>query len=332
MERPEIFLGIMTDEASYEDQVCQELFSILDEDDSPDSADPDPELEYITKKSDWHGIPVQVDMFHKMDVALEIPHLDSSIRPEVNRDIDAYMPQNPPKEIVEYSMAKARLRQGANVKYTWRSVRMSVLKELWHNQSTWPELEDECHANKDDPQVKAMLASMKRAYGSRDPYMQAHRDRIAGEVPGVLRRIPDGTIYIAVEKNRAVLFFLFPRGLIFTYDEATVQHIFEDLATYAKYEPPPKPDEKRHALDDEWIQEHPEFSVEQGGYHGTYHWGCHHEEGHEEVTFGVKTTDTLLQLANTARMREELMEGACGALTRALYFWFGAGPELANAV
>lgn len=57
MERPEIFLGIITDEASYEDQVCQELFSILDEDDSPDSADPDPELEYITKKSElaWHS-------------------------------------------------------------------------------------------------------------------------------------------------------------------------------------------------------------------------------------------------------------------------------------
>ena len=90
---------------------------------------------------------------------------------------------------------------------------------------------------------------IRNSYRARDPFLQAQRDKAVAEVPGLLRRVREGTIYTAVDGHGAVLLFLFPCGLTFTYDAATTQRIFNDLATYVKDEPPPKPDATRHPLD-----------------------------------------------------------------------------------
>ena len=270
-------------------------------------------------------------MFYHMDASQEDPHEHSIIGSDVRSAIQQCMPKRPDKELVQYLTAKARLESGTDDKRSWRSIRLAVLRELWNNPASWAALEAECRARREDPEIQKMLKSVKKSYRYWDPWWQAHQDRVAGEGPDILRKLPEGTIYIAVDKHGAVLLFVFPRGLTFTYDEATTQHIFDDLATYARHEPPPKPDVRRHPLDEDWIKEHPEFSSEQGGYHGTYHWGCHHEVDHETVTFVVETGDTRLLNRNThiARLNKELMTGACGVLTRALYFWFGVlDPDL----
>lgn len=345
MNPPRIFRGTIDDQDSYEAEVREDILTFSKKElralPSPTLSspvehvfmgviqEPDPSPEYTSKSFDWNGITVEVDVFHQMDTLLENPFEYSNIGGSTKEDIQNASPRPPSKDIVEYSVAKARIQLGPNDKTSSTEIRNNVLRELWRDPSSWPELQKDCRAKREDPEIKASMKAFARSYRSRDPFLQAQRDKAAAEVPGLLRRLPEDAIYIAVDKHGAVLLFLFPRGLTFTYDEETTQKIFDDLATYARYEPPPKPDVKRHPLDEDWVKERPEFTAEQGGYRGVYHWGCHHELGHETITHVIKTIDTRREHRETARLRDELMRGACGLLTRAIYFWFGVlDPDL----
>lgn len=278
MNPPEIFHGSIDDEASYEAEVREKLLTFSEEElralPSPTLSspvehifmgviqEPDPGPEYTSKTFDWNGISVQIDVFHQMDTLLDCPYEYSNIGVSTREDIHNASPKPPSRDIVEYSIAKARIQLGPTDKTSSKDIRIGVLRELWRDPSGWPELEKECRAKREDPEIKAAMKAFARSYRARDPFLQSRREKTAVEVSDLLRRVPEGTMYIAVDKQGAVLLFLFPRGLTFTYDEATTHHIFSDLATYAMYEPPPKPDSARHPLDEDWVKEHPEFTAE----------------------------------------------------------------------
>lgn len=199
---PRIFRGSIDNEATYEAEVRKELLTFSEEElralPSPTLSspvehifmwviqEPDPGPEYTSKTFDWNGIPVQVDVFHQMDTFLDCPYEYSKIGGSTREDIQNTSPKAPSRDIVEYSIAEARIQLGPTDKTSSKDIRIGVLRELWRDPSSWPELEKECRAKREDPEIKAVMKAFARSYRARDPFLQSRREKTAAEVSGLL--------------------------------------------------------------------------------------------------------------------------------------------------
>jgi hypothetical protein len=93
----------------------------------------------------------------------------------------------------------------------WLGRWLDALGLLWHEETTWPLLEE--HYENADNEMETILEKVsanmpKDAY---DPYRQFDRDTVAGEHEHILRTVAG--LYVAVDVNWKVLVFMFPKAL-----------------------------------------------------------------------------------------------------------------------
>lgn len=348
---PELFSGYVADLPAHEQRMRESWFSKAKEQlaRAYELGFVSPEDESTILRFDWEGEDVQWEVFHKIDMSRKDICENSGIHSRVDKQVEELMPPAPPQCVVEWVMATTYVKEKAKGKSGKRTYKkasgkgkvlskkelakklaarrakwlgrwLDALGLLWHEETTWPLLEE--HYENADNEMETILEKVsanmpKDAY---DPYRQFDRDTVAGEHEHILRTVAG--LYVAVDVKWKVLVFMFPKALEYFYNGSEIQErVDEDLTRYAYIEPPPHPDPQRHRNDKYWIKQNPHFAKPKG-VHGTYHMGCWQVKGHRKDPI-VETHDSLPDHAHIARLQKELMKGAMAVLTKPVNFLYG---------
>ena len=191
--------------------------------------------------------------------------------------------------------------------------------------------------------IKSAEKVIKRNWSprtKRSQFEQYDRDEVASEHGSILARIPDDTIYIALDCDDRIPTIRFPYALQWMWSQRLVDKAMEAFSTYVRFQPPYEPDVTRHALDDHWCRMHPEFHKDNDKYYpgaayGVYHFGCDTVRGHEDEGPKIKpdsggeansnarkvSARNMQKLLEIWRIRHEMMyNGVFVAITYAYMF------------
>ena len=106
-----------------------------------------------------------------MDSLLDCPFEYSNLGGSTREDILNAAPRAPSRDILDYCLAKARIKLGPDDKTSAKRLRNDVLRELWRDQSRWPDLEKECRAKREEPEIKVLMRVFARFYRARDLFL-----------------------------------------------------------------------------------------------------------------------------------------------------------------
>ncbi len=281
--------------------------------------------------SEWEGYPLQQQVFHRIDLRLGNPFSDSNLSALLEAKIRSKGIQVPPCRLVKYLMAKNTLTRNVTGKRSWYWEWENAFRILWHHEEKWAEVEKAADIAEKSKLWQAALSRVEKHHPKNpsENYIQADVDAASQYDEGIYRPVPEGTIYVALDKNYQVLYLHFPEALQYIYQENVLPRIVQDICTYAYHEPPPSPDDKRHPRHDLYLKENPRFRPAVGAC-GVYHIGSWHSTGHPNGYVNL-THDTCGSEVDIVRLRLDLLKGAMGPLSHAAKMFMEiADPDMAQ--